>query len=276
MTPPPESPRRPEGALLGECRLFLTALQFFTRIPVPAWVGWSPAQLNASARHFPSVGWVVGACYAVVLWWGAHAWGPLIAAWLAIAVGVWLTGAFHEDGFADSCDGLGGGHTLEKILSIMKDSRVGSYAVVGVVVVLALRAELLSLLLRQHVTQPLVFTACVIASHSLSRWSALWVMARLRYVREDASSKSKPIAQGVGPGPMLMATVIAVAPALCLGAGALVSVAAASGMAALAVVYLRRRMGGYTGDVLGATQVVSELAILLALTAMPGSGWHGV
>lgn len=276
MTPSPQAPRRPEGALRGECRLFLTALQFFTRIPVPAWVGWSPAQLSASARHFPSVGWVVGALYAAVLWWASSAWGPSIAAWLAIAAGVWLTGAFHEDGFADSCDGLGGGHTLEKILTIMKDSRVGSYAVVGTVVVLALRAQLLALLLRQHVSQPLVFTACVLTCHSLSRWSALWVMARLPYVREDATSKSKPIAQGIGAGPLVMATVVALLPALWLGAGALVSVAAASGVAAWAVVYLRRRMGGYTGDVLGATQVVSELVILLALTAMPSSGGHGV
>ena len=183
----------------GELRLFFTALQFFTRVPVPAWVGWSAAQLNASARHFPSVGWVVGAVVGAVLWGATQLWTPGVAAWLAIAAGVLLTGAFHEDGLADSCDGFGGGWQRDQVLAIMKDSRVGSYATLGVVITLGLKVQLLSLLAeRAWGLWPVL--GVTVAAHTLSRWGVLWIMARLDYVREDALSKSKPIAQGIGRG----------------------------------------------------------------------------
>lgn len=270
--PGPETPRQ-EGALRGELRLFFTALQFFTRVPVPAWVGWSAAQLNASARHFPSVGWVVGAVVGGVLWGATQLWTPGVAAWLAIAAGVLLTGAFHEDGLADSCDGFGGGWQRDQVLAIMKDSRVGSYATLGVVITLGLKAQLLSLLAeRAWGLAPLL---CVtIAAHTLSRWGVLWVMARLDYVREDALSKSKPIAQGIGRGPLLFASVVALLPAALLGLPGLSAAVSAALVAWFAIRYLRRRLGGYVGDALGATQQITELVVLLSLMSVPPAVEH--
>ena len=133
----------PWTLLREELRLFFTALQFFTRIPVPAWVGWSPEQLNASARHFPSVGLLVGALCAAALLAGLAWWPAPVAVLLSMALGVLLTGAFHEDGLADSCDGFGGASQRERVLAIMKDSRVGSFATIGVVLVLGLKFQLL-------------------------------------------------------------------------------------------------------------------------------------
>lgn len=251
-----------------ELRLFLTALQFFTRVPVPAWVGWSPAQLNASARYFPLVGWGVGAVVGLVLWGASAYWGAGVAAWLALAAGVLLTGAFHEDGFADSCDGFGGGWQRDQVLQIMKDSRVGSYATVGVVLLMGLKAQLLTQLAERGWGLALVLA--VVTAHALSRWAVLLVMARLDYVREDASSKSKPIAQGMAAGPLLVATALALAPALLLEWRALGAVLGAGGVAAFAVRYLRQRLGGYVGDALGATQQLAEVAVLLALSSPLG------
>lgn len=263
---------------MNELRLFLTAVQFFTRIPVPAWVGWSPEQLNASARHFPTVGAVVGGVSGGLLLAALMVWPPAVAVLLAMAGSVWLTGAFHEDGFADSCDGFGGGQSREQVLTIMKDSRVGSYATVGLALLLGLKAALL-LSLVDGVrsagglsSTPAVggLLAAILASHTLSRAAALGVMARLDYVREDLLSKSKPIAQGIARGPLLFACAVAVVPAVVLGWRGVAAVVAALLASALAVRFCRRRLGGYVGDALGATQQLAEVAVLLALTA--GSG----
>ena len=123
-------------------RHFLLAVQFFTRIPVTgrlaAWVGFSPQMLQRCAAHFPAIGWLMGAAAAAVLAVAldalrAQPYAPLVAAVLATITTVWLTGGFHEDGLADTCDGLGGGATREKALHIMKDSRIGSYGTLALV-----------------------------------------------------------------------------------------------------------------------------------------------
>ncbi len=252
-----------------ELRLFFTALQFFTRVPVPAWVGWSPAQLNASARWFPLVGVVVGAVaggvYEAALW----LWPTSVAVLLSMAASVLLTGAFHEDGWADSCDGFGGGGSdRPRVLAIMKDSRVGSYAVVGLVLMLGVKYQ--ALLAVQNLSGG-QFVAVSVASHALSRAAVLWVMARLVYVREDALAKSKPIAQGIGAGALMVGVLTAALPAATLGGAGLAAGLACAGVAAVAVPWLRARLGGYVGDALGATQQMAEVACLLALLAC----WRG-
>lgn len=117
---------------LGQLRLFFIALQFFTRIPVPAWVGYSPLWLQQSSRYFTAVGWVVGSVSALVYFAAAQVWPQLIAVVLACIASIWLTGAFHEDGFADVCDGFGGGSNAQQVLEIMKDSRIGAYGTIGI------------------------------------------------------------------------------------------------------------------------------------------------
>src|SRR5690554_3714540 len=116
-----------------QVELFFTALGFFTRIPVPAGIPWSPERLNHAARYFPLVGVVVGGVGAASF--VAFNWllPVSLAVILSMAVTIRLTGAFHEDGWADACDGLGGGWDKLQVLAIMKDSRNGSYATVGLV-----------------------------------------------------------------------------------------------------------------------------------------------
>ena len=145
-----------------ELRLFLIALQFLTRVPVPAWVGWRDDWMNQSARHFPLVGACVGAFAVLVFWGAAHLWSALVAVLLSMVATVWLTGAFHEDGLADTCDGLGGAVSKQRVLEIMKDSRLGTYGTLGllaVLAVLALKAAALAGLAGRNLAATLVLLA---------------------------------------------------------------------------------------------------------------------
>ena len=257
-------------------RHFLLAVQFFTRIPITgrlaAWVGYSPAMLRASAGHFPGVGWVVGAVAAAVLAAALRLLPPgplsaLVAALLATAATVWLTGAFHEDGLADTADGLGGGATRERALAIMKDSRIGSYGAVALVLVLGLKVALTALLAERGAV---VAAAAVLCAHVLSRAAPLDVMWSLPYVGEADGSKSKPLADATSLGGVLTGIAWSL-PALGLLGWALGlwPLAASAALWLLALGHmrrrLRRRLQGFTGDTLGATQQLCELALLLGM-----------
>jgi len=253
-------------------RHFLLALQFFTRIPVTGrlaqWVGYSPAMLRASAAHFPAVGWVVGAIGALTLAGALALWQPLVAAVLCTVVTVLLTGAFHEDGLADVADGLGGTSNRERALEIMRDSRIGAFGAIALVLALGLKFALLAALAGQG-----AWVACValLAAHVLSRLVPLAVMRALPYVGAEGG-KAKPMADAVsgsavGIGVLWSLPAVAL---LALAGGAANGLAALLAAALVGVVMvrlLRRRLGGFTGDGLGATQQLSELAIYLALAA---------
>ncbi len=253
-------------------RHFLLALQFFTRIPVTGrlaqWVGYSPAMLRASAAHFPAVGWVVGAIGALALAGALALWPPLVAAVLCTVVTVLVTGAFHEDGLADVADGLGGASTRERALEIMKDSRIGAFGAIAVVLALGLKFALLAALAGQG-----AFVACaaLLAAHVLSRLAPLAVMRASPYVGGEGG-KSKPMADAVSGASVAVAVGWSLpAAALLVVVGGVVNgvaaLIAAAGVAVFMVRLLRRRLGGFTGDGLGATQQLSELAIYLALAA---------
>jgi adenosylcobinamide-GDP ribazoletransferase len=257
-------------ALAHELRLAFVALQFLTRLPVPGWVGYEPAWLHQSARHFPLVGALVGALGAAVLlvasWW----WPPVVAALLAVAATMIATGAFHEDGLADTFDGLGGAVPRERALAIMKDSRIGTYGAAALVLSLGARVALLALLCAQ---QPVSAAAVWVLAHGWGRAAAVGLMATLPYAGDAEHAKAKPLATAVGAREWGMA----LSWALLLGLGALAwgLPAARLGWALGAVVlvllwmhrWLRRRLGGYTGDTLGAAEQLVEVAVLLALAA---------
>ena len=154
-------------------RLLLTAVQFYTRVPVPRWVGHSEAQLAAATPYFPVVGIGIGLVTGLVFELACLGFGPLIAAVLALACGVLLTGAFHEDGFADVCDGFGGGYTKERVLEIMKDSRVGAFGAIGIGLLLLLQAAALA----GTAPQPGVGLMALVSAHAFSRALALLVAA---------------------------------------------------------------------------------------------------
>ncbi len=253
-------------------RHFLLALQFFTRIPVTgrlaAWVGYSPAMLRASAAHFPAVGWLVGAIGAAAFWGGLALWSGAVAAVLCVVVTVLLTGAFHEDGLADVADGLGGSQRRERALEIMKDSRIGAFGAIALVLALGLKVALLSALAGHSVA---LACGAVLAAHVLSRFAPLLLMRALPYVGGDGG-KAKPLADAVSGSALAVALLWSLpAAALLLHQYGMVrSMAALLAMAVVTAMLgwqFRRRLAGFTGDCLGATQQVAELAIYLALAA---------
>jgi adenosylcobinamide-GDP ribazoletransferase len=256
--------------VIHELRLFLIALQFLTRVPVPAWVGWREEWLQTSARHFPGVGLLVGGVAALVLWAAAHLWPALVAVLLSMATTVWMTGAFHEDGLADTCDGLGGAVSRQRALEIMKDSRLGTYGAVGLLLVLALKAAALHGLATRDLLATL---AALPLAHALSRTATVLLLRGLPYGGDAEHAKAKPMAQQANGLTLLVALGWA---AIALAAAWLYMPAAAALAAAVAVLattlwmarWLHRRLGGYTGDALGATQQFSELAVYLAVLAV--------
>jgi len=251
---------------MHQLRLFFTALQFFTRLPIPRWVGFEPHWLNQASRYFPLVGWVIGAMTAAIYALAAWLLPAPVAAVLSTAAGIYITGAFHEDGFADMCDGFGGGMSAERVMEIMKDSRIGAYGAIGTLCILALKCTTLAML------PPLTAIAALLAAHPLSRLMATALIWRLEYAR--AEGKAKPLAHKMRGAEFLIAAITAALPALLLCAYGWLSWSALAGglLAAAAVCYrlaamFVRRIGGYTGDCLGAVQQLTEVVFYLAILA---------
>lgn len=258
-------------------RHYLLALQFFTRIPVTGrlahWMGYSPDMLRQSAAHFPGVGWLVGGLAALLYAALARAlpdgsYTPLVLAVLVTVFTVLLTGAFHEDGLSDLADGLGGSYERERALDIMKDSRIGAFGALALLLALLLKVALLALL---GEGDPALACGALFFAHVLSRYLPLWLIRLLPHVGDTARSKSKPLADQISAGGLLAGalwTVLAAAavfwwwPDGKLWAGGAVA-------ALLAWLWmwrlLARRLQGYTGDGLGATQQVCELACYFGL-----------
>lgn len=277
--PPADSAAPSANPLARFARHYLLALQFFTRIPVSgrlaAWVGFSPGLLRSSAAHFPGVGWIVGLVAAVVyaaliLSLPPSVFAPLIAAVLSTIATVLLTGGFHEDGLADVADGLGGSADRNRALEIMKDSRIGAFGAMALVLALLAKVALLALLGDATVTGEDATRVCVLLwlGHVLSRGAPLVLIALLPHVGDAAGSKSKPLADQISRSSLFAAFLwcfIALAgAAIELNAATLIASIAA---AALALAYmwrlLSRRLQGFTGDGLGATQQVVEIAFYL-------------
>ena len=275
----PEPPQQPSSKpsvgefIKHEWRLLLVAVQFLTRLPVPQFANYNPQWLHQSSRHFPAVGLLVGLLCAGVFWLGSILFTPLVAAVISTAFGIKLTGAFHEDGLADSCDGLGGGLTRERTLEIMKDSRLGTYGVLGLVSALLIKISLLA-------SMPLsVAIVALIIGHTASRLLCISLLALLPYGGEIEHAKAKPMAQQLtsfqgllSSGWLLLAGVLVVLmfPATVQQIGIwqwllalLLGLVATDYMRRL----LHRRLEGYTGDGLGATQQLSEIAIYIGLAA---------
>jgi adenosylcobinamide-GDP ribazoletransferase len=271
-------------------RHYLLSLQFFTRVPVTGWladwVGFSPAMLRASAAHLPGVGWLVGGVAALGTWLllallPASPFAPLVAAVLGTVASVLITGAFHEDGLADVTDGLGGTQNRERALEIMKDSRVGAFGAIAVVLALLAKVSLLALL---GSLNGAVLCLALFTGHVVSRFWPLLTIRLLPHVGDAAGSKSKPLADQISLGSLWVASLwsfsalalvviaqaamIFVVPGLgwsalllWLGGGVL-----ASGLAWVGMLrWFARRLQGFTGDCLGATQQVCELAFYLGL-----------
>ncbi|MDP2264291.1 MAG: adenosylcobinamide-GDP ribazoletransferase [Hydrogenophaga sp.] len=263
-------------------RHFLIAVQFFTRIPITGrlaeWVGFSPAMLRASSAHFPGVGWVVGGLTAAVFYGGllvlpaqpAAAW---VAALASTVFGVLLTGAFHEDGLADLVDGLGGSLDRERALDIMKDSRVGTYGALALVLGVGAKVALLVLLVQAGGAG--LAAVALFAAHVTSRLMPLLVIRTLPHVGDTPRSKSKPLAESIAVAGLLGGILwwaLAMALVWWMLPAAPWAQAVVGALVGLAWMWrlLRRRLQGFTGDGLGATQQVCEVGFYAALVlALP-------
>ena len=245
-----------------QLKLFLCAVQFLTRVPTPSFADFEPDWITRAARYFPLVGVLVGTACALVLLASGQMWSGALPALLAIAVGVLLTGGFHEDGLADTADGLGGGQTPAQRLEIMKDSRVGTYGVLALGLVLALKVAALNVL-------PLTTAAlALIAAHGAGRVAAVTVMVLQPNVTGLANAKYKPAPDGVRAGELFVAALLGLWPLALLGMAGLVGAAIGGGLAVVLTLMARRLIGGYTGDVLGGVEQVAELGVLLGVSIM--------
>ncbi|MGJ8524516.1 Adenosylcobinamide-GDP ribazoletransferase [Halomonadaceae bacterium LMG 33818] len=247
--------------LKDQWRLFLLAVSFLTRLKVPAQ---SPShdELQSCRRYFPLAGALIGVLLA--LFFSVCSWiFPLfLSISLTLALGIILTGGFHEDGLADTMDGIGGGFTIEKRLEIMKDSRLGSYG--GLAISASLLIRFCALLALTDFVDGVQIG--LIAAGAMSRFAAPLMQALLPYARIDDSKmqafKDKPAARDI-----LIFTLTAVVIAIAAsgpGAGILCLIGTL-----VTVIYLRRwflqRLGGYTGDTLGATQQLTEIICYLMI-----------
>lgn len=237
-------------------RALRAALAFSTRLPVGRL---DTADFAQAPAWFAVAGLAIGAVQAVVFWAAALLWPATIAALLAVVAGIVLTGALHEDGLADTVDGLGSGRPPERALEIMRDSRIGSFGALGLGLVVGLRVLALAAL-------PLAPIA-LIAGQTLSRAAMTVVFRRGRYLRAvgAGSGMEAPLAPfGI------VAALIACGLASALLGAPLMILAALTGAALGAGViwaWAQRRLGGITGDICGAAQQLAEVGVYLGILA---------
>ncbi|MHA4741824.1 adenosylcobinamide-GDP ribazoletransferase [Dyadobacter sp. MSC1_007] len=250
--------------------LFFAALQFYTRIPAPGWVTYRPENLSLATAYLPLIGWIVGLVAGATLLLADYLTNINIAVLLSMTASILLTGAFHEDGFADACDGFGGGWTKEKILAIMKDSRVGTYASIGLILILGLKFTLTQSIWAFEPGVPMLLI--LVSGHALSRLMPVFVIYIYPYSR-DTDSKAKPVAEKPPFWVLAMAVVFGVVPlfglALYCRQSLLLLAVILLGMTTLMMArYFKKWIGGYTGDCLGAIQQVCEIVFYLFLVVL--------
>lgn len=255
-----------------EWKYFLLALGFFTRIPVPSFADFQESDLNHSAKYFPLIGIIVGLVAAASFALSVQFLPQTIAVLVSMASTIYLTGAFHEDGLADSADGLGGGRCREHILTIMQDSRIGTYGAVAIFLMLFAKFQLLSSL------NSYLVPFALIAGHAFSRLSAVYIMASLAYTKPQG--KAKPLATQISWLDLSVANIFGLLPffaiiGLLLVNNHLVAIVVKFVLMTLIPVLLswlwwrhkiHQCLGGYTGDTLGAMQQIAELAFYFGLT----------
>ncbi|SEB54871.1 cobalamin-5'-phosphate synthase [Tenacibaculum sp. MAR_2009_124] len=241
---------------------FLTAVLFFTRIPCPKWVDHSGDILNKSSRYFSLVGILIGSIAALTFYSASFIFPPNISILLSMISSVWITGAFHEDGFADVCDGFGGGWTKEKILIIMKDSRLGTFGVIGLISILGLKYLSLSELNNNSVN----IVIAIISGHSVSRTIATILLFTHEYVRDNDSSKVKPTTKQMSTKSLIISILFGIVPLFFFNNYYVLLV-----LVPLLLTYLylgrffKKWIGGQTGDCAGALQQVAEVIFYLSL-----------
>jgi len=249
--------------LKKEIHIFFTALMFFTRIPCPKWVNHDTTYLRLSSKYFPLVGSIVGGIGGLVFYSTQFLFPIEIAILLSMCSTVYATGAFHEDGFADVCDGFGGGWTKEKILLIMKDSRLGTYGTLGIVLLLGLKFSALSNL------DPMKIPFLLIAGHSCSRFIATTLIFTQPYVRDTDDSKAKPAAKSMSWSMLMISCFWGILPLLLFRDIFIFLTLIPMYISKLFLEFkFKKWIGGQTGDCAGAVQQLSEVVFYLSVIVL--------
>lgn len=247
-------------------------MTFYTRIPCPNSIRILPDELNSSIRYYPLIGFIVGALSFCVFWGANFLFGTNLAVVLSIAAGVLLTGSFHEDGFTDVFDGFGGGWTKEKILEIMKDSRIGAFGTIALVLLIALKILSLNTLTSVLSDSNMIAVFLIFVSyHSLARLTSGNIVFLSKYARADETSKVKPIEKGATIKEIVIAYFIGLLPLGILSfyiIHVLWVLVPLSFLILFAKRYFEKNIDGYTGDCLGFTEQAAEIIILLFFVAL--------
>lgn len=254
---------------------FITAWQFLTRVPLPGGMNRPDPDrtlLRSALPYFPLVGGAVGACTGSVIALALLVWSPVIAVALGLIAEALLTGAFHEDAVADCCDAFGGGWEREDVLRIMKDSRVGSFGALGLTLAVLLRGGTLAAI------PPGETIAIGAASGAVGRWAILLLMNACPPV-PHRDGLAKEIGTQIGWREVSVGTLLTL-PGMA-GCAWLAPQRTGIGVVVVAVGtllwarYIRRRLGGATGDCLGCGCYLGQCLFLLALTAQVSGGSAG-
>tara|TARA_R110001583_G_scaffold26757_2_gene96249 strand:+ start:15235 stop:16053 length:819 start_codon:yes stop_codon:yes gene_type:complete len=246
--------------------LFFYALSYFTRIPIPRYIVFDSHQFHKANAYLPIIGLLVASVMIIIFYLCQLLFSIQISLILMLAGSIMLTGALHEDGFADCCDGFGGGYNVKQRLKIMKDSQIGSYAGIGLAILLLLKFNLLLAL--AEINASTLFVSLIIA-HTVSRYGALSVMQTLPYVRLEKDGKVQALSKKLNDKYFVFAS-LCVFLVLCLLplVSALILVGLSLAVGWLLCQWFKKSLAGYTGDCLGFSQQCLEIAILLMLTVL--------
>jgi adenosylcobinamide-GDP ribazoletransferase len=246
-----------------EARLFLIALQFLTRVRVKRIDPFPDDWLPRSAKYMPLVGALIGVVAGAVLLISAAIFPAPVPIVIGLSASILLTGALHEDGLADTVDAFGGGTSRERCLEIMKDSRIGTYGALALIMTLALKGTALA------EVDPVSAARVLIAGHVGARLAAVLALAILPYAGGESAKVSRTTSS-MTPSELAVAIASAVVVGFCvLDATAFILATVIALVAAAIIAWIaRRKIGGYTGDVLGAVEQVYETAFLVVASAV--------
>lgn len=245
-----------------EWQLFLAALQLLTRIPAGSLPGFQPDWLDRSVKYFPLIGAIVGVLCGLVLTSAFMLLPSPLPAIIAVAAGLLITGAIHEDGLADTADGIGGGRDRSEALDIMKDSTIGTYGAAALLMTLAIKvAAIDSVDARTGIY-------ALISAHAFARLATVIAMAYMPYAGDPERAKVRPKVVK-GSADVAIAAVLGILPAAALlnWDTAMAAICIGTLLASVMAIFALRKIGGYTGDVLGAIEQMAEIGFLFAVSA---------
>lgn len=246
-------------------RKIAATIIFFTRLPLWRWVDVPKSYYSRVVELWPLAGWLTAFVTVAVLFACSYVFPPVIAVIMALVARLLLTGALHEDGLADFCDGFGGGGTRERVLAIMKDSHIGTYGVIGLVIYYLLMVGTLSSMG--------AWPAClaILSADPWSKWCTSQIVNVLPYARNEETAKNHTVYRRMGTGAWALSLLLGVLPSVFILRREIypvVAMAVCMMVVGLLLLMLHKRIGGYTGDCCGALALLGELSYYLTMVAL--------